>query len=215
MPFLDINIYVTCKELAVRTYQKPEHRYQYLNFFSDHTDNTKSGLVVGELIRYARTNTRLEDFIYISELFLCRLSRRGYPPHFINNARARVNFNMRSEHLTLRNRRLFTRDQRPIVALVLPYDRTFKRLIDEARVRDRVLQGIHGHDSKYGRLLKLPQLGINTDGDATYTIPGPFTNYRFIITYTPAASIGHTLINAKYTPTVYALTQTDSQPERP
>ena len=60
--FLDFTIYkgISFNEasiLDIKTYQKPLNLYQYLHFTSNHPQSTYKGIIRGECIRYAPTNT--------------------------------------------------------------------------------------------------------------------------------------------------------------
>ena len=60
--FLDLTIYKgdtfdTTHLLDVKTFQKPNNLYQYLDFTSFHQNAMHKGLIIGECIRYIRTNT--------------------------------------------------------------------------------------------------------------------------------------------------------------
>ena len=62
--FLDLTIYRSenSNTLAVRTYQKPQNLYQYLEYTSCHPLSIYKGLIKGECIRFARTNTERYNY---------------------------------------------------------------------------------------------------------------------------------------------------------
>ena len=71
--FLDLTIYKgdtfdTTHLLDVKTFKKPNNLYQYLDFTSFHQNAIHKGLIIGECIRYIRTNTQREN--YESQVFL-------------------------------------------------------------------------------------------------------------------------------------------------
>jgi hypothetical protein len=59
----DLEIFKLDNSLAVRTYQKSLNLYQYLPCLSNHPEHTLTGWIKAELLRYVRTNTRLEERI--------------------------------------------------------------------------------------------------------------------------------------------------------
>ena len=65
--------------LDTRTHQKPQNLYQYLHFSSNHPRQTFKALITGELIRYVCTNTTLNGYSTMCELFKGRLLKRRYP----------------------------------------------------------------------------------------------------------------------------------------
>ena len=103
--FLDLTIYIgdtfnTTHLLDVKTFQKPNNLYQYLDFTSFHQNAIHKGLIIGECIRYIRTNTQREN--YESQVFLLttRLIRRGYPRRFIMKCTNAVSYNNRNQYIT-------------------------------------------------------------------------------------------------------------------
>ncbi|THU83123.1 hypothetical protein K435DRAFT_566797, partial [Dendrothele bispora CBS 962.96] len=53
--------------------------YLYIPWNSCHSNDSKRAWVKGELIRYIRISSRLEDFAKIRKEFGIRLHARGYP----------------------------------------------------------------------------------------------------------------------------------------
>ena len=103
--FLDLTIYKgpnfsSSHKLDVTTYQKPQNLYQYLDFSSAHPKHVFKSLVLGECIRYVRSNTRLETFVATTKLFQKRLQQRGYPNKFVGKIISRVQFSNRQQYLT-------------------------------------------------------------------------------------------------------------------
>ena len=63
--FLDLTIYKgpdfhITNQLDLRTFQKPQNLYQYLEYTSAHPKSIYQSIILGECTRYLRTNTRLE-----------------------------------------------------------------------------------------------------------------------------------------------------------
>ena len=102
--YLDLVIYKgerhrTSGYLDLRTFQKPLNLYQYLEFSSCHTQSVFKGLVVGECIRYIRTNSSKESYLTQLELFRNRLTKRNYPTPFINKCIRKVSYSKRFSYL--------------------------------------------------------------------------------------------------------------------
>lgn len=86
--FLDILIFkgknfLNGKGLDYKTHQKSMNLYLYTPFTSNHPSHMFSGIIIGEIKRYIRTNSDVENFIEIVNQFITRLKSRGYPPSFI------------------------------------------------------------------------------------------------------------------------------------
>ena len=100
--FLDLTIYKSnpsiTQTLSIKTFQKPNNLYQYLHFSSNHPLSTYKGIVIGECIRYLRTNTNESNFLTQIELFKARLRNRGYPTKFIQLYTSQITFNKRDEY---------------------------------------------------------------------------------------------------------------------
>jgi hypothetical protein len=61
-------------------------------------------LIKTELIRFARNSSHILDFAQIRNLFMRRLSERGYPASFLNKAFNAVQYEQRAEFLTDKER---------------------------------------------------------------------------------------------------------------
>ena len=99
--FLDLTIYkghnfTSTNTLDVKTFQKPNSLYQYLHYDSFHPKTTFKGTIIGECIRYARTNTEEANYNAQVALLKTRLLNRNYPLYFINKNIARVNYHHRT-----------------------------------------------------------------------------------------------------------------------
>ena len=62
--------------LDTATFQKSQNLYQYLHYSSNHPPSVFKGLIVGECIRYVRTNSTRDAYIASLELFKQRLIHR-------------------------------------------------------------------------------------------------------------------------------------------
>ena len=97
--FLDVTIYKKHTALATKTYQKQQNLYQYLHYTSVHPKAVHKGLIIGECIRYVRTNTEKVDFEALLKLFTIRLLKRHYPRQFITHCISKVDFDKRQQYL--------------------------------------------------------------------------------------------------------------------
>lgn len=124
--FLDVTIYKgedfnTSNKLSVKTYQKVNNLYQYLHFTSNHPESIFKGIITGELIRYARTNSTAKEYKKQVERFTERLLNRKYPIRFINEAIKKVNYDKRGTFLKDKTSITIKQPlQRPILKCNLP-----------------------------------------------------------------------------------------------
>ena len=91
--------------LVVSTHQKPHNRYLYIPRLSFHRPHTFAGLVRGELIRYAVTNTHAAGFQRLRRMFMRRLLERGFPKAWLQQVFATVSHASRGAHLAAPSRR--------------------------------------------------------------------------------------------------------------
>ena len=102
--FLDLTIYKgpqfqNTKYLDTKTFQKAQNLYQYLHFESCHQRNIHKAIIIGECVRYARSNTSKENYNRMVRLFETRLHARGYPPSFTKKTLALVPYDDRQKFL--------------------------------------------------------------------------------------------------------------------
>jgi hypothetical protein len=102
--YLDLTIYKgpdfhTSNQLDLKTYQKPQNLYQYLEFTSAHPKNVYCSIVLGECNRHLRNNTRPETFEASIKTFQRRLLERKYPRKFTGKLMATIKFSNRQLHL--------------------------------------------------------------------------------------------------------------------
>ncbi len=101
--FLDLTIYKTnhtnMQKLDIKTFQKPNNLYQYLEFSSNHSTSTYKGIIIGECVRYLRTNTTETNFISQIEIFKARLRNRHYPNKLIEKYTSVITFSKRNEYI--------------------------------------------------------------------------------------------------------------------
>lgn len=85
LDILDLTFYPIDGKLEFKTFQKLMNKYLYLPFFTHHPKSTISGFVKGELNRYKRTNSSIDNMKALVQLFFSRLKLRGYPKAYLNN----------------------------------------------------------------------------------------------------------------------------------
>lgn len=82
--FLDLTLFRSSNNtVASKIFQKPLNNYNYIPLMSNHPTSTLRGFIIGELIRYRRCSTFIEDFNHIANLFYDRLLSRGYNAKFV------------------------------------------------------------------------------------------------------------------------------------
>ena len=98
--FLDLTVYKgpefpATHKLDIKTFQKPQNLYQYLEYTSAHPRKVFRAIILGECKRYLRTNTRQETYMATITTFKKRLQERQYPSKMIGKITSRVNFSDR------------------------------------------------------------------------------------------------------------------------
>ena len=121
IPFLDMVIYKGQRFynhhiLDVKVYQKSMNRYLYLTPRS-YTPNLFS-FIRGELIRYVRLSSSLEEYMKVKDLFYYRLIARGFFPHLLKAIFKDVTHSNRGYFLQLQKK---DNPTQPLLPLVLPY----------------------------------------------------------------------------------------------
>ena len=118
--FLDITIYrnedlsSTTSPFSIKTYQKPSNLYQYLHFSSEHPKTTFKGIIIGECIRYIRTNSTEQLYLIQANLFKNRLLKRGYPEKFIMKYIKKVKYSNRNIYINNNQKPTIKTLHRPI-----------------------------------------------------------------------------------------------------
>ena len=103
--FLDLTIYKGqmfpfTNTLDTKTFQKPHNLYQYLHYTSCHQKAVYKSIIVGELVRYVKTNTSEVNYEIMKNLFKKRLLTRGYPIKLVEKTSATVLYKNRTQFLT-------------------------------------------------------------------------------------------------------------------
>ena len=76
--FLDLKLSIQQGLLITSTYQKPMNLYLYIPPMSAHPPSCFKGFITGEVLRYWRQNTNINDFMSILSSFIQRLLQRGH-----------------------------------------------------------------------------------------------------------------------------------------
>ena len=102
--FLDLTIYKgphfpVTQKLDIKTFQKPQNLYQYLEYTSTHPQNVFKAIIVGECKRYLRSNTRPETYAAVVTTFKERLQERQYPSKLIGKITSKIKFSDRQSLL--------------------------------------------------------------------------------------------------------------------
>ncbi|KAJ3964032.1 hypothetical protein EV361DRAFT_757056, partial [Lentinula raphanica] len=77
---------------VTRVFQKELNAYLYIPWKSCHSDDSKRAWVKGELIRYVRICSRLDDFAKTRKEFGIRLHARGYPGRWLEKVFGEVSY---------------------------------------------------------------------------------------------------------------------------
>lgn len=104
LEFLDITIYkgerfLRSNILDLKTFQKAQNLYQYLHYTSCHPESAYKGVVIGECIRYIRTNSSPQNYSSQVHLFRGRLLKRGYPTSLIDRWIHKAKYSHRQRYL--------------------------------------------------------------------------------------------------------------------
>ena len=102
--FLDVTIFKGKRfnqhnRLDMKTYQKENNLYEYIHFQSNHQKQLLKGFIIGETIRYVRTNTSEDSFTEQSQRLTSRLQERKYPLKLVKKCIARVSYRNRDHYL--------------------------------------------------------------------------------------------------------------------
>ena len=103
--FLDLTVYKGplfsyTNTLDTKTFQKHNNLYQYLHYTSCHPRAVYKSIIIGELVRYVKTNTMEVNYEVMKNLFKKRLLARGYPIKLVERTSAIVLYKNRAQFLT-------------------------------------------------------------------------------------------------------------------
>ena len=82
--FLDLQIFVENGKLETNLYIKPSNLQLYLDFFSNHPEPCKQGVVYGQALRIVERCSKTEDRDKHLENFKNKLKNRNYPEKLID-----------------------------------------------------------------------------------------------------------------------------------
>jgi hypothetical protein len=117
--FLDLKIFKNNGHIQIKTHQKSLNRYLYLPPFSFHPPASFKGWIKAELIRYARTNTKVQDFNAIKLKFFHRLLLRSYSRRFLTLIFHQINHDIRNHyHLN----QIHQAQERNIFPFIIPFN---------------------------------------------------------------------------------------------
>ncbi len=154
--FLDLTIYkgITFEYttiLDVKTYQKEKNLYQYLHYKSNHPPSVYKGIIKGECVRYARTNSTPENYHAMTQLLRQRLLQRQYPPRAVDKIILEIKYEDRQKYL--RPKPPQSQPRRPIFKCLPPPQYTMLKAV--------VLQH-YSRIQKYAPKPRFIALGHNT-----------------------------------------------------
>jgi len=96
--------FLLTKILDVSTYIKPTNKQAYIHETSFHPPGTSKGIIIGEMKRFVRTNSRFDKFLELKERHTINLLKRGYSNKFIRSQMNKVKFSNRSQELKPRQK---------------------------------------------------------------------------------------------------------------
>jgi len=102
--YLDLKIhkgpdFLHKKILDISTYIKPTNKQTYIHATSFHPQGTSKGVIIGEMKRFVRTNSRFDTFLEFKNKHRINLLKRGYPYKFVHRQLNKVKFCNRSQEL--------------------------------------------------------------------------------------------------------------------
>lgn len=117
--FLDLTIYkgpnfLVNHKLDIKTFQKPQNLYQYLEYTSEHPRNVFTSIILGECSRYLHTNTQPETYAATVRAFQKRLQERQYPNKLVGKVTSRIKFSDRESLLNKANKHVNPTPNQPI-----------------------------------------------------------------------------------------------------
>ena len=82
--FLDLQIFVENGRLETNLFIKPSNLQLYLDFFSNHPEPCKQGIIYGQALRFIERCSKIEDRDYHLDNLKTKLQQRNYPEKLIN-----------------------------------------------------------------------------------------------------------------------------------
>ena len=132
--FLDLTIYkgphfLNTQKLDIKTFQKPQNLYQYLEYTSIHPKSVFRSIIIGECKRYLRSNTRPETFAAVITMFKKRLRERQYPIQLTEKIISRIKFSSRQSLLNKSSVSNYHRRKPTFKCLPLPKLHHLKKIV--------------------------------------------------------------------------------------
>jgi len=123
--FLDVNIFKgphfnTSLKLDTETHFKPTNHHLFVQASSHHPASTGKSVVIGELKRYLRTNSRPDKFYSLKSKHKVNLRKRGYSLRFIKRHINKLNYSDRISELYSTQKRGEKRNVLPFVTRFTP-----------------------------------------------------------------------------------------------
>lgn len=118
--FLDLKISVDDGTLKIQTFEKPNNLHQYLHYSSFHHKATHQSIIIGECVRYIRSNSEESTYLLIRNTFKERLIQRKYPIKLIDKCFRRVSYSNRKQYIASSVRKSDPTRLRPILKCPLP-----------------------------------------------------------------------------------------------
>lgn len=90
--YLDLNIFIdkNSHSLQTKTHLKATNTFQYVHYKSNHPLATKKAIIKGELLRYKRQCSKIEDFVALKQKLYDHFLERGYPFRMIKESISEV-----------------------------------------------------------------------------------------------------------------------------
>ena len=82
--FLDLEIFVENERLETNLFIKPSNLQLYLDFFSNHPEPCKQGVVYGQALRIVEICSKVDDWDHHLENLKSKLQKRNYPEKLID-----------------------------------------------------------------------------------------------------------------------------------
>ena len=113
--FLDLSVFKHNDSICFNTFQKPMNIYQFLPPFSFHSPACISGYIKGEITRFIRTNTLLNDRRFFIDRFRERLLARGFSKNYLFKIFSSISIHNRSLDKKI------NRTSKNLIPLVVPF----------------------------------------------------------------------------------------------
>ena len=158
-------------------FQKLANSYSYIPWFSFHPPSMKRAFIYGELTRYLRNSSSLDEFIRVRDLFFDRLRARGYPRIFLIENFTPVKFKMRLSLLTAKT--VSCKERRPFINI------PFNPITSRFNARASVNAGWDVLKSRHPTKFNLPPYIVFSKGRNVYDIARGLRPKRFRRSNTP------------------------------